>query len=55
MDYNRRMAEELRAIARLLIVAICDGSDNGYDPKTLEDFAYGDDGTLKTDQKSEKR
>lgn len=50
MDYNRRIAEELRAIARLLIVAICDGSDKDYDPKRLEDYAYGVDDTLKTDQ-----
>lgn len=52
MDYNRKIAEELRAIARLLIVAICDGSgsDNDYDPKRLEDYAYGVDDTLKTDQ-----
>jgi hypothetical protein len=50
MDYNRKIAEELRAIARLLIVAICDGRDNDYDPKRLEDYAYGVDDTLKTDQ-----
>ena len=48
MDYNRRIAEELRAIARLLIVAICESSDN--DPKRLEEYAYGVDDTLKTDQ-----
>ena len=53
MDYNRRIAEELRAIARLLIVAICDDSDNDYEPKRFEEYAYGDDDTLKTDQKSE--
>lgn len=53
MDYNRRIAEELRAIARLLIVAICDGGYNRYDPKTLEDYAYGDDDTLKTDKTNE--
>lgn len=50
MDCNRRIAEELRAIARLLIVAICESSDNDYDPKMLEDYAYGVDDTLKTDQ-----
>ena len=50
MDYNRRIAEELRAIARLFIVAICESSDNDYDPKMLEDYAYGVDDTLKTDQ-----
>lgn len=52
MDCNRRIAEELRAIARLLIVAICESSDNDYDydPKKLEDYAYGADDTLKTDQ-----
>lgn len=50
MDYNRRIAEELRAIARLLIVAIYESGDNDYDPKRLEDYAYGDDDTLKTDQ-----
>ena len=50
MDCNRRIAEELRAIARLLIVAICESSDYDNDPKKLEDYAYGDDDTLKTDQ-----
>ena len=50
MDYNWSMAEELRAIARLLIVAICECSDNDYDPKKLADYAYGYDDTLKTDQ-----
>ena len=50
MDCNRRIAEELRAIARLLIVAICESSDNDCDPKMLEDYAYGVDDTLKTDQ-----
>lgn len=50
MDCNRRIVEELRAIARLLIVAICESSDNDYDPKKLEEYAYGDDDTLKTDQ-----
>ena len=50
MDCNRRIAEELRAIARLLSVAICESSDNDHDPKRLEDYAYGVDDTLKTDQ-----
>lgn len=53
MDCNRRISEELRAIARLLIVAICESSDNDYDPKMLEDYAYGVDDTLKTDQDNE--
>lgn len=41
MDCNRRIAEELRAIARLLIVAIYESSDNDYDAKMLRTTPTG--------------
>lgn len=43
MNHEREIARELRAIARLLVLAVCE-ADQNYDPEDVRRYAYGGDG-----------